>query len=128
MLTRRQALGLLPLAFMSLANRRFSLHPTPRRGITAARVLKADQLHGADDDVVAVFNMVRQIPQVADGIYCYCGCADLPDHYSLLSCYEQDGMAQGCVICQGEGRMAFELHKQGRTLDQIRAAIDRNFG
>jgi hypothetical protein len=128
MLSRRQALALLPLMFLSLAARRGSIHPTPRRGITAARVLKANQLNDADADVIEIFDMVRQIPQVADGLYCYCGCADLPEHYSLLSCYEQDGMAQGCVICQGEGRMAFDLHKQGRTLDQIRAAIDRNFG
>jgi hypothetical protein len=72
--------------------------------------------------------MVREIPQVADGVFCYCGCAEIPDHYSLLSCYEADGMAQACVVCQGEGRMVYELHKKGKTLDEIRAAIDRNFG
>jgi hypothetical protein len=37
-------------------------------------------------------------------------------------------MAQACVVCQGEGRMVYELHKKGKTLDEIRAAIDRNFG
>jgi hypothetical protein len=108
--------------------RRVSLHPTPRPGVTGERVLKASQLHDAEPEVVAVFDRIRQIPQIADGIYCYCGCADLPDHYSLLSCYEMDGMAQGCQICQGEGRMVDEMHRAGRTLAQIRDAIDRNFG
>jgi hypothetical protein len=128
MITRRQALALLPIFFCTIAGRRATLHPTPRRGITAAKVLKPAQLPDVDPDVVRVFDMVREIPQVIDGIYCHCGCAELPDHYSLLSCYETDGMAQACVVCQGEGRLAYDLHKQGRTLGQIRDAIDRDFG
>ena len=66
--------------------------------------------------------------QVVDGIYCHCGCAELDGSYSLLSCYEGGGMAQACQVCQGEGRMVYELHKKGKKLDDIRAAIDRNFG
>ena len=128
MLSRRQALALIPVFFVGVAARRFSVHPKPRPGITAARVLKAAELPDADANVVKIFNMVREIPEVVDGIYCYCGCADMPDHYSLLSCYEADGMAQACVLCQGEGRMVYDLHKQGKTLEQIRKAIDRNFG
>jgi hypothetical protein len=128
MLTRRRLLALLPLAFCNVAAWRITVHPTPRKGITAARVLKADQLKGVADDVVRVFDMVREIPQVVDGIYCHCGCAELDGSYSLLSCYEGEGMAQACQVCQGEGRMVYELHKKGRKLDEIRAAIDRNFG
>jgi hypothetical protein len=128
MLSRRRVLALLPAFFVAGGWRRFNVHPTPRNGITAARVLKTTDLQDAGKDVIAAFDMVRQIPQVADGIFCYCGCADMPDHYSLLSCYEGDGMAQGCQICQGEGRMVYELHKKGSTLAQIREAIDRNFG
>jgi hypothetical protein len=37
-------------------------------------------------------------------------------------------MAQHCVICQGEARLAFRMHEQGKTLDQIRDAIDAKFG
>ena len=128
MLTRRQLIVMLPLVMANLATRRFTVHPTPRRGITAARVLKANQLAGVDPEVVRIFDMVREIPQVVDGIYCHCGCAELDGNYSLLSCYEADGMAQACLICQGEGRMAFELHRKGKNLDEIRVAIDRNFG
>jgi hypothetical protein len=128
MISRRQALALIPVFFMGVAARRFTPHPKPRAGITAARVLKPQQLAEADAEVVKIFNMVREVPQVVDGIYCYCGCADMPDHYSLLSCYEADGMAQSCQICQGEGRMVYELHRKGKALDEIRAAIDRNFG
>jgi hypothetical protein len=102
-------------------------HPTPRPGIDASKVLTRDKLteHPAAQ---AVFDMVRKIPQVVDGIRCQCGCAELPEFYSLLSCYEADGMAQHCVICQGEASLAFRMHEQGKSLDQIRAAIDAKFG
>jgi hypothetical protein len=101
-------------------------HPTPRPGITSAKVLTADALK-ENPKAAHVFDMVRQIPEIADGIRCQCGCAELPEFYSLLSCYEADGMAQHCVICQGEGSLAFVMHQQGKTLDQIRAAIDERF-
>ena len=101
-------------------------HPTPRSGIDASKVLTRDRLteHPAAEPV---FAMVRRIPQVVDGIHCHCGCADLPEFYSLLSCFEADGMAQHCVICQGEAKLAFRMHEQGKSLDEIRVAIDEQF-
>jgi hypothetical protein len=102
-------------------------HPTPRPGIDASKVLTRDKLT-ENAAVEPVFEMVRKIPQIADGIRCQCGCAELPEFYSLLSCYEADGMAQHCVICQGEAKLAFRMHEQGKSLDEIRAAIDAKFG
>jgi hypothetical protein len=103
-------------------------HPTPRPGITAARVLASDKLAG-NADLIAVFDGVRAIPQVIDGIRCQCGCATVDGFYSLLSCYEDDGaMAKICHICQGEGKLAIRLHKEGKSLDEIRLAIDAKFG
>lgn len=101
-------------------------HPTPRPGIDASKVLTRDALkeHPAAEPV---FDMVRKIPQIVDGIRCQCGCAELPEFYSLLSCFEADGMAQHCAICQGEASLAFRMHEQGKSLDQIRAAIDARF-
>jgi len=37
-------------------------------------------------------------------------------------------MAQHCMICQGQARLAFRMHGEGKTLDQIRTAIDAKFG
>ena len=102
-------------------------HPTPRPGITAANVLTKDQL--ADHPkAVEVFDMVREIPEVVDGIRCQCGCADSTGYYSLLSCYEGDAMARSCPVCQGQGRLVYRLHKDGKTLDEIRHAIDARYG
>ena len=103
-------------------------HPTPRPGITAAKMATPKQL--ADAPLAGpIFDSVREIPEIVDGIRCQCGCADNPEFYSLLSCYEgADAMAKACPICQGEGRLAARLHKEGKTLDEIRTAIDARYG
>ena len=115
------------LASRATRRARTGPHPTPRPGIDASKVLTRDKLT-ENPAAEPVFEMVRKIPQVVDGIRCQCGCAELPEFYSLLSCYEADGMAQHCVICQGEGKLAFRMHEQGKSLDEIRAAIDAKFG
>jgi hypothetical protein len=99
-------------------------HPAPRPGITAAGVLKAKQLE--NKHAAAVFDMVREIPEVVDGIHCYCGCASQSRFYSLLSCFE-DGMAQHCEICQGEARLVHKLHADGWSLNGIRTSIDASY-
>jgi dihydroorotate dehydrogenase len=103
-----------------------SPHPEPRPGITGSNVLKADKL-GGDRKLVELFDAVREIPQIADGIRCNCGCPNPPEFRSLLSCFEGKGMAKDCVVCQGQARLAVRLHKEGKTLDQIRQAIDARF-
>ena len=103
-------------------------HPTPRPGITAEKVATEAQL-GAWVDALPAFDEVRQIPEIVDGIRCNCGCADTPGYYSLLTCYEgEEAMARVCHICQGQGRLAFRLHSAGKSLEEIRAAIDARFG
>jgi hypothetical protein len=100
-------------------------HPTPRPGIDGSRVLTAEQVGPA---LAELYDAVRAIPHVVDGIRCQCGCAEVPGMYSLLSCYEESGMARYCEICQGEGRLVSRLHGEGRALDEVRAEIDRQFG
>jgi hypothetical protein len=102
-------------------------HPTPRPGITAAKVLTRAQLEDRPQ-LVPLFDSVRKIPEVVDGIRCNCNCTNPPELYSLLSCYEAEGMARDCIICQGQGRLAVRLHAEGKTLGQIRDAIDAKFG
>ena len=104
-------------------------HPTPRPGITAARVPTAEQLRGERADVIAAFDEVRRIPGVVDGIACQCGCAELEEMYSLLSCFEgEHAMARHCVFCRDQGRLAFRMHEAGATLDEIRRAVVEEYG
>ena len=101
-------------------------HPEPRPGIDASRVLTREQLSDHPDAITA-FDQVREIPQIVDGIRCSCGCASREGFYSLLSCYEGEGMARMCEVCQGTGRLAYRLAKQGKTLQEIREAVDLRF-
>ena len=133
--SRRRFLGACAAATAALvapraaraAHAQPSEHPTPRPGVTAAKVLPADKLAGSAA-LAALFDGVRAIPEVVDGIRCHCGCASMPGYYSLLSCFEGDGMARACPICQGQARLAVRLHKEGKSLDEIRTAVDAQFG
>ena len=132
--SRRTFLGALPALLVVLAQPRWPLrlrlqppaHPDPRPGIDASKVLPRERL--ADHpDVAKIFDMVREMPQIVDGIRCHCGCTDGHDFRSLLSCYEGEAMAQDCHICQGQARLAYSLFKKGASLNDIRAAIDKEF-
>jgi hypothetical protein len=132
--SRREFLALLPVALLARPAAAMAVrtrdpkpkHPTPRPGITAARVLPDAKL--TEKAAAPVYAMVREIPQVVDGIRCNCGCAEHDGFYSLLTCYEQGGMAQHCTICQGQARLAHKLHTDGLSLNAIRRAIDAEFG
>jgi hypothetical protein len=77
---------------------------------------------------VAAFEAARAIPHILDGIRCQCGCAEAPGMRSVLSCYEEGGMALDCEICQGVARLAFRLHGKGQCLARIREAVDARDG
>jgi hypothetical protein len=101
-------------------------HPTPRPGITAAAVQPPGRY--ADDPRIAqVYAEVAQIAAVADGLYCHCDCSKHSGHRSLLTCFEDDH-GSGCDICLGEAHLAYTMTQQGASLEQIRTAIDQQFG
>lgn len=102
-------------------------HPDPRAGITAERVLPASMVMNGPHAVEA-YAAARSVPQVLDGLFCYCHCAANFGHRSLLTCFESDHGSQ-CDICTGEAILAARLAAQGHSsLDQIRQAIDQQFG
>ena len=136
--TRRAALGVaaracaallipsLAQAAVRLPRRRLP-HPDPRPGVDASHILPPEKV-GEHPDAVPAFEEARAIPGILDGLGCACGCAERAGKRSLLSCYEEDGMALDCEICQGEARLAYRLHGKGRTLAEIRDAVDARYG
>ena len=99
-------------------------HPEPRPGITAEHVLAAADVDAKHRDAYAA---AREIPEILDGIYCHCDCADRHSNLrSLLSCFETE-MPMSCGVCSGEARAALRLHKKGKTLAEIRTAIDKQY-
>ena len=99
-------------------------HPTPRPGITAEKVLADEEV---PERAKAAYAAAREIPEVLDGLYCHCDCGERDKMRSLLSCFETR-MPTSCGICREEARMALRLHREGRSLEEIRAAVDRRYG
>lgn len=109
--------------------RRVGPHPEPRPGIDASHMPVSDTVRRANAEAVEAFDEARTIPEILDGIRCQCGCSDQEGMRSLLSCYEGDeAMALQCHICRGEARLAYRMKGKGRSLDQIRAAVDARYG
>ena len=101
-------------------------HPQPRLGVTAERVLPPSVVPNTPNAAEA-YAAARSAPAVLDGVYCHCNCSRTVGHRSLLSCFESDHGAY-CDICMGEAQLAARLAAQGKTLQQVRRAIDRQFG
>lgn len=102
-----------------------AVHPDPRPGITAAGVVPAAR-YARRPDIAGVYEEVREIPRVLDGLYCYCDCSKHAGHRSLLTCFESDHAA-GCDICLREAHLARAMVDEGAGLPEIRRAIDATF-
>ena len=100
------------------------VHPDPRPGITAEKVLPDEKLPDKKR-VKEAFGTARAYPELFDGICCACGCEK--EHRSLLSCFES-AQPTGCYGCQEEAALIGKLAKEGKTLDEIRKAIDKKWG
>jgi hypothetical protein len=109
---------LLGLATMRGAN----AHPAPRAGLSAADVVPASR-YAAYPRIAEVYEMVAQIPEVIDGIYCHCDCSKHSGHRSLLTCFQDDHGA-ACDVCLTEAALAYRMTKEGKSLKQIRKAVD----
>jgi len=110
------------MAWRGLTERPGSGHPDPRPGITGEFVVAAERY--ADNSYIQdTYRFAKSIPNVLDGLHCYCECAASFGHRSLLTCFESDHGAD-CGICMQEATIAYQMSQRGATLDQIRAQID----
>lgn len=101
-------------------------HPEPRVDVTAAGILPPVR-YAASPQVSETYDLAREIPQLLDGLYCYCHCSEHSGHRSLLSCFESDHAA-GCDVCLREAELAYRMHTRGESLQAIRAAVDAAWG
>ena len=105
-------------------------HPEPRAGITADKVLPiADLGEKPRKSVLDAYAAAREHPAVFDGLACACGChGDASyQHRSLLVCYETK-QPTGCMACQQEASFVAKMAKDGKSLAEIRTAVDKKFG
>ena len=76
-------------------------------------------------DAVCHFREDKQ--QIFDGIFCPCDCKDSLGHRSLLSCFESK-QPTGCMGCQEASEFVGKLAKEGKSLRDIRDAVDKKWG
>jgi hypothetical protein len=100
-------------------------HPEPRARITAELVVPSSR-YSSEPEIARVYGMAARIPNVLDGLYCHCDCSKHADHRSLLTCFESDHGSM-CDICLGEAELAYNMTQQGKSLEDIRTAIDARF-
>ncbi len=103
-----------------------SIHPDPRPGITGEKILPNFAVPN-NPGALQAYAAARSAAATLDGVYCHCDCSKHSGHRSLLTCFESDHGAF-CDICMGEAMVASGMAAQGRSLMEIREAIDRQFG
>src|SRR6266849_10269255 len=72
-------------------------------------------------NIFEAYSVAKEMPAVLAQQPCYCYC-QRQGHRSLLDCFKSFH-ATSCNICINEARLAGQLHRQGRTADEIRTAI-----
>lgn len=102
-----------------------SHHPQPRQGVTAEDVVPAAR-YASYPRIAEVYRLASRIPEVLDGVYCYCQCSEHAGHYSLLDCFKSDHGAN-CDVCLSQAALAYRMTEDGEGLDAIRSATDRLF-
>ena len=120
------AAALVAAAALVVIARPASAHPDPRADITGAEVVDAAR-YADYPRVAATYRMAAEIAPVLDGLRCYCECDQHSGHYSLLDCFRSDHGA-ACDICLTEAQVAYRMTREGRSLDEIRTAIDALYG
>ena len=76
--------------------------------------------------VAEAYRIAAEIPKVIDSQFCYCYCKKNHQHKSLLTCFTNKHGSK-CDTCINEVLYAYELYKQGKTLDEIVVSIDKKF-
>lgn len=102
-------------------------HPEPREGITGELVLTAEALgkFSKRRKIAKAYASARANPALFDGIACACSCGGSKkgEHRSLLICYESM-QATGCGACQEQAEIVVKMIDEGKSLAEIRAAVD----
>ena len=74
-------------------------------------------------EIREAYQAAKDIPEVLAQQPCYCYC-QRKGHRGLLDCFKTDHAAS-CNICVKEALLAGEMHRQGKSAEEIRAAIVR---
>lgn len=120
--------AILAIVAMAIFNQQAAAihHPAPRTAESRVTPVVPAARYSAYPRVATTYEAVAAVPDVIDGIFCYCMCAEHSGHYSLFDCFTSDHAAR-CDVCLSEATMAYQMTKDGKDLKTIRAEIDGRF-
>jgi Protein of unknown function with PCYCGC motif len=105
--------------------------------MAAAWDARPDYVRALPAEWQAAYAFALASPEVLQWLPCYCGCGGM-GHRSNLDCFFQRREAQAevvyeehgsyCDICVDTANMAASMLREGKTMIQIRAAVDLAFG
>jgi hypothetical protein len=107
-----------------------------RPDAAAAWAARPDFVRG-NADTEAAYEFALYHPNVVEWMPCYCGCVGM-GHRSNLDCYLKPEMVNGktqfeehasyCDVCVKTTLLTKQMISQGKSLREIRAAVDSTFG
>lgn len=87
-----------------------------------------------NENVRLVYQIAGQTTDILEWIPCYCGCGESVGHKSNLNCFIQEKREDGtivwddhgtrCIVCLEIALQSAQMHKDGKSLKEIRNAID----
>jgi hypothetical protein len=92
----------------------------------------------ASEDVRMAYQYAMDRPDVMMWMPCYCGCGEHSGHKSAKNCFIKESSTPGnpqfdehgasCAMCVGIALDAKTMTEEGRSLAEIRAYIDQEYG
>ena len=73
------------------------------------------------NDIREAYQVAKDIPEILAQQPCYCYC-ERRGHRGLLDCFRTEHAAS-CDICIKEALLAGQMHRQGKSTEEIRTAI-----
>jgi hypothetical protein len=113
-----------------------AIHTTPRKPETGAAAVPVYYDRAEDampfpstlepasfkrSDVREAYQTAKEIPGVLAQQPCYCYC-QRKGHHGLLDCFKTDHAAS-CNICVREAVLANQMHREGKSAEEIRRTI-----
>jgi hypothetical protein len=104
--------------------------------VTSAWKARPDFVRALPSEWQGAYSFALARPDVLQWLPCYCGCAGA-GHRSNLDCFFQrretgvitfEEHASFCDICVQTANLAQQLLREGKTMTQVREAVDSTFG
>ena len=104
---------------------------------TAGADILPSFLDQQNENIRLVYQIAGQTTDILEWIPCYCGCGESVGHKSNLNCFIQEKHEDGsivwddhgtrCITCLEIALQSAQMHKDGKSLKEIRNAIDATY-